>query len=70
MLCVMPKKSVQVRIPIPLASDIALIAAAMGKSVPEYVEEVLSAAAARDLPRAARLAKERADKFKPIKPDA
>lgn len=57
----MKQKTAQIRVPIPLVGDIALIAAAMGKSVPEYVEDILRAAVARDLPKAAKLATSRAE---------
>ena len=54
------KKAVQVRVPTALAGDVALVAAALGKSVPEYVEEELTAAVARDLPKVAKIVQERA----------
>jgi hypothetical protein len=57
----MARKTVQVRIPADLGSDVAIVAAALDKTVPEYVEDVLRAAVARDLPRAAQIAKDRAD---------
>jgi hypothetical protein len=57
----MGKRTVQIRVPPELASDINIVAAAQQKSVPEYAEEVLRAAVARDMPHAVKVAKERAD---------
>jgi hypothetical protein len=67
-LAEMPKKTVQVRIPTELANDVGIVAAALGKSVPEYVEDTLRAAVIRDMPQAARIAKERADAIRRTKP--
>jgi hypothetical protein len=61
-------KSVQIRVPKELAGDIDIVAAALGVSVPRYVEGVLRAAVARDFPEAIRLAKERADAAKKARP--
>jgi hypothetical protein len=63
-------KSVQVRVPKDLAADLGIVASAMGKSIPEYVEDNLRAAVARDMPHAARVAKERADALKKRRPAA
>lgn len=63
----MAKKAVQVRVPVHLHNDVAIVAAALGKSVPEYVEEELAASVARDLPKAAKIAQDRADASKPKK---
>ena len=60
-LVLMPRKTVQVRIPGELAQDIAIIAAALDQTVPEWVEGVLRTAVTRDLPKAAKIAKDRAD---------
>ena len=51
----------QVRIPPDLAGDVAIVAAALDKSVPGYVEDAVRAAVAKDLPLAAQIAKERAE---------
>ncbi len=60
-LTLMARKTVQVRIPADLGGDVALVAAALDKTVPQYVEDVLRAAVAKDLPRAAQIARDRAD---------
>jgi hypothetical protein len=60
----MAKRTVQIRVPPDLANDIAIVAAAVQKSVPEYAEEVLRAAVVRDMPNAVKVAKERADELK------
>jgi predicted transcriptional regulator len=60
-LTLMARKTVQVRIPADLGGDVAIVAAALDKTVPEYVEDAVRAAVAKDLPRAAQIAKERAE---------
>jgi hypothetical protein len=57
----MGKRTVQIRVPPDLANDINIVAAALQKSVPEYAEEVLRAAVARDMAHAVKVAKDRAD---------
>jgi hypothetical protein len=60
----MGKRSVQIRVPADLADDIAIVAAAARKSVPQYAEEVLRAAVARDMPGAVKVARERSEALK------
>jgi hypothetical protein len=57
----MGRKTVQVRIPEDLNNDVAIIAAAFGKSIPEYVEEVLRGSVAKDYAHAVAIAKKRAE---------
>ncbi len=56
------KKTIQVRIPIELGSDVSLVAAALGKSVPEWVAEVLRSAVNHNMPRVKKIVDERAAK--------
>jgi hypothetical protein len=60
----MGKRNVQIRVSQDLANDIAIVAAAMQKSVPDYAEEALRAAVAKDMVHAVRVTKERADALK------
>ena len=66
----MGRKTVQIRVPADLADDIAIVAAAAKQSVPEYAEQVLRAAVARDMPNAVRVAKERSDALKKARQQA
>ena len=58
------KKTSQVRIAEDLADDLAIVATSLRTTVSQYVEDVLRAAVARDIPQAARAVKERADALK------
>jgi hypothetical protein len=60
----MGKRTVQIRVPADLADDIAIVAAANRQSVPDYAEQVLRVAVARDMPNAVKVARERADALK------
>jgi hypothetical protein len=60
----MGKRTVQIRIPADLADDIAIVAAATRKSVPQYAEEVLRSAVARDMAHAVKVAKDRSEALK------
>lgn len=56
----MPKTE-QVRIPIDVVENARMVASAFKQSVPEYVTEIVQAALARDLPKAAKILAERAE---------
>jgi hypothetical protein len=58
------KSTVQVRIPVDLASDINLIAAALGLSVPEYVEQRLRASVSTDLQKTEKIIHDRINSAK------
>lgn len=56
----MPKQTNQIRLSTQIVQDAGMVAGALGKSVPQYIEEAVQAALARDLSRAAEILKKRA----------
>lgn len=57
-------KTVQIRIPQELYRHLSIAAAAMDKSVPDYAQEVLRDAVARDFPQTVNIVKDLAEGLK------